>query len=55
VDRAGKEAIVAVNEGTICMTEEKCAFSVSKEAPEKAYLESREECTRLYRSADWGR
>lgn len=51
MDAAGKEAIVAANEGTICMSEEKLAFSPSKEVPEKAYLESTEECRRIYRES----
>jgi hypothetical protein len=51
VDTAGKEAIVAINEGTICVNEEELAFSLSEKVPEKAYLESTEECRRIYRES----
>ena len=51
MDTAPKEAAVAVNEGTICMNEEKLACSLPGEVAEKAYLESTEECRRVYRES----
>ncbi len=51
LDRPGKEAIVAVEKCAISMSEEKLAFPLPKEVSERTYLESTEECRRIYRES----
>ena len=42
---------MAVEKGAISMSEEKLAFPLPKEVSERTYLESTEECRRIYRES----